>query len=94
MTELQSKYISLDKEKAVHDAWFDEYYKVRGELFDELGLGGHFQDEDGIVYMAVKPNGRFVPYFDKSIDRTRREGEARGDLSMKKAEELGYTIKK
>lgn len=93
MTELQKKFVKMDKEKDEHKKFFDEYYETVESLFDELGEGKAFQDEDGTVYLTEVPKGRFVDYKTKSIVRTRREGEKKGSLSLKKAQELGFEVK-
>ena len=89
----KKKYVELDKMKAEYKAFMEESKAVTEDLIDEMGIGAHFQDEDGTVYSTDECNGKFV-YFDKfEIKRTRREGETKGSLSMKKAEELGYALK-
>jgi hypothetical protein len=58
----------------------------------EVGINGYFQDDQGIVYKVVVPDGKFV-YFDHiSYVRTRRAHEKRGDLSMKEAETAGFRV--
>lgn len=90
MTKTQEKYVKMEKQYMEVKAWEAEFDKVTAELYDELGEAGHFQDDEGTVYQAVKPAGTFVKYYDKEILRTRREGETKGTLSLTKAKELGY----
>ena len=60
---------------------------------ESLGVGIHFQDEEtGAVYEIVKPKGTFIPYKVLVYNRTKLDGEFKGSLSKKRAEELGYTI--
>ena len=54
---------------------------------DEIGVGGMFKAEDGTVYKMTEPEGRFIFYQRYDYARTRKEGEKRGELSMKEAEE-------
>lgn len=93
MTETQVKFIELDKQKEEHKKFFEEYNRVASELFDELGEGGHFQDDEGTVYLAEIPSGKFVNFDHKGIVRTRRSDEKKGSLSLTKAKELGYEVK-
>jgi len=93
MTDKQKRFVELDREKEKIKKWYEEYNKATEELFDELGGTGHFQDDQGIVYMAEKPKGTFVEYKEKGIIRTKRINETKGTLSVTKAKELGYDIK-
>lgn len=60
----------------------------------EVGINGYFQDEEGTVYKIVEPEGKFVTFEKISYVRTRRIDEKRGDLSLKEAEEAGFTVQK
>lgn len=92
MTELQKKFIELDKKKKEYKEFIEEYSNTVNALVEELGVGVFFQDEEGTVYETVVPEGRFVHYEKFSVDRTRREGEAKGSLSMKRAREAGFIV--
>lgn len=92
MTEAQLKFIQLDKKKAEYKEFLKEYKEAKNAIISELGIGGHFQDVEGIVYQTAECDGKFV-YFDKfDIERTKRAGERAGSLSVKKAQELGYKV--
>lgn len=92
--EILKKFVELDKKKDEYKKFLEEYKEYVNEVADILGIDGHFQDDDGTVYQVSEMTGKFV-YFDRiDIKRTRREGERSGSLSLKKAEELGYTVKK
>jgi hypothetical protein len=57
-----------------------------------MPLGFMFQDpEDKVVYQIIAPSGTFIEF--KNIDyiRTRKEGEKAGTLSMKAAQEAGFS---
>jgi hypothetical protein len=59
-----------------------------------LNIGETFQDPlDGVVYRIDVPLGTFVEFRTKGYSRTRREGEAKGTLSMKDAEAAGFKVK-
>ena len=92
MTELQKQFVALDKKKAEYKQFMEAYQQVVGLLKAEIGIGGHFQDPEGIVYQLEECEGKFV-YFDKyEVKRTRRLDERAGSLSLKKAGELGYNV--
>tara|TARA_R100000951_G_scaffold19275_2_gene16096 strand:- start:5043 stop:5327 length:285 start_codon:yes stop_codon:yes gene_type:complete len=93
LTDLQTKIIELSK----REESLKEQLKTNGEELDALltesGVGSSFQDPtDNVVFEVVVPKGRFV--YNKTIgfDRTKREGERSGALSMKRAKELGFTL--
>jgi hypothetical protein len=59
----------------------------------EIGLGSHFQDPTtGTVFDIVKPSCTFVSFKEFDYERTKLEGESKGSLSIKRAQELGYKI--
>jgi len=92
MTELQKQFVALDKKKAEYKEFMKLYNQVVNLIKDEIGLGGHFQDPEGVVYQLEECEGKFV-YFDKyEVKRTRRGEERAGSLSLKKAGELGYNV--
>lgn len=93
LTDSQKRLIELDLEKARINAFYEELDKVTAEVEKEIGIGGYFQAEDGIVYKIVKPAGRFVTFKDIDFVRTKREDERAGTLSVKEAKEAGFNIK-
>lgn len=94
MTEAQSKFIELSKQ---YEAAKEDLKAKKLELtalMAEIGEGSHFQDPaDGTVFQVVRPLGTFISFDELAYERTKRAGEAKGSLSMKKAEELGYLVK-
>ena len=92
MTEAQRKFVELERKKEDIKRYFDELNQACEAVSKEVGVNGFFQDELGIVYKVVVPEGKFV-YFEKiSYVRTRRPHEKRGDLSMKEAESAGFKL--
>ena len=92
MTEAQKRFVDLERKKEEVKKYFDELSVATEALSKEIGINGYFQDEQGIVYKVVIPEGKFV-YFEKiSYVRTRRPHEKRGDLSMKEAEGAGFRL--
>lgn len=87
-----NNFIELDKQKPQIRSFFENYRKAVNELVEILGENGHFQDDEGTVYQIVVPEGKFVAFEKYSVNRTRRQGEKRGDLSLSKARELGYEV--
>jgi hypothetical protein len=93
LTDVQKRFVELDKKKAEYKEFVELLAQATKDLVAEMGIGGHFQDGEGIVYQTADCDGKFV-YFDKfEIKRTRRPGERAGSLSMKGAKELGYEVK-
>lgn len=90
LTELHIKLINLDRKKEEVKRFFEEYQSTIQELVKTHGLNHHFQDEFGIVYQLVELEGRYVNFDRYGLERTKRPGEERGSLSVKKAKELGY----
>ena len=93
ITSVQQNFIDMDKRFTAEIKPFLDAYKAAKEAVAiEVGIDGHFQDEEGTVYQAAVPTGRFVSFDRFTVNRTRREGEAKGDLSMSAARELGYVV--
>jgi hypothetical protein len=92
MTDAQRHFVELERKKEEVKKYFEELNVATEAVSKEVGINGFFQDDQGIVYKVVIPDGKFV-YFEKiSYVRTRRSHEKRGDLSMKEAEEAGYKL--
>lgn len=94
LSEAQRKFIELEKKKNEVKKYFEDLQVATEALAEEIGVGGHFQDEEGTVYQIVVPEGRFVKFEQIGYQRTRRAhlDEKKGDLSLSKARELGYTV--
>lgn len=93
MTPLHARLIELDRKKADVKAFYEEYSNVLNALVTQHGVNHAFADEQGVVYQLVELDGKWVPYEKYGVERTRRDGEARGTLSIKKAKELGFSPK-
>lgn len=92
MTDAMRRFVELERKKEDVKKYFDELNTAVEALSKEVGINGFFQDDQGIVYKVVVPEGKFV-YFEKiSYVRTRRPNEKRGDLSMKEAEGAGFKL--
>jgi hypothetical protein len=94
MTEAQKKFVELERKKEEVKKYFDELNAAVLVLSKEIGINGYFQDDQGIVYKVVIPEGKFVHFEHISYVRTKRPHEVRGDLSMKEAESVGYKLNK
>lgn len=92
MTEAQRKFVELERKKEDVKKYFDELTQACETLAKEIGVNGYFQDEQGVVYKVVVPEGKFVHFEKISYIRTRRPHEKRGDLSMKEAEGAGFAL--
>lgn len=92
MTEAQRRFVDLDKKKPAYKEFMEEYQNAVNALKEEMGLSGHFQDPEGIVYQVEECLGKFTHFYKYEVKRTKRNGERAGSLSMKKAGELGYSV--
>lgn len=92
MTEAQKKFVELERKKEEVKKFFDELNASVVAISKEVGVNGYFQDDQGIVYKVVVPDGKFVYFEHISYVRTRRPHEKRGDLSMKEASDAGYKV--
>lgn len=92
-TEAQALLAQLDLLKPEIDKYYEDLQKAIEAVHAEVGVDGMFQAADGTVYQIVKPTGTFVTFKDLGFLRTKREGERAGTLSVKKAEEAGFSVK-
>lgn len=94
MTDAQAKFLELSKR---YERLLEEMKAIKPtmqELMMEMGEGSSFQDpSDGTVFLVVKPTGTFISFDPIAYERTKRIGETKGSLSVKRAEELGYNVK-
>lgn len=92
LTEAQKRFIELDRQKTHYKQFLDDYKAATEAVVAEAGVGAFFQDEQGVVYQTATPDGRFVYYERYTVNRTRREGEKAGSLSLKAAREAGFSV--
>ena len=88
--EAIKRLLELDEQKAE----IKKYYEDLKEAIETLGVGTHFQSDEGQVFLIEEQTGKFVNFDRLKYIRTKKADEKRGELSVKRAEELGYTIKK
>ena len=94
ITPAIKRFIELERKKEEVKRYFEELSEATKAVVAEIGVDTFFQDPtDNTVFQIVEPEGRYVNYERYSYVRTKREGEARGSLSVKKAEEAGFTVK-
>jgi hypothetical protein len=93
LTPNQAKLVLLDRRKEEVKQFFEEYKAAIEALVAEHGPNHAFQDDQGVVYQLVELDGKWVNFERFGVERTRRAGEARGSLSIKKAKELGFNVK-
>lgn len=95
LSQAIQRFIELERKKAEVKKYFEELSEALEKVIEEVGVGAYFQDPtDGTVYKTTIPEGRFVNYEKYGYNRTRRINEKRGDLSLKEAEEAGFTVPK
>lgn len=92
VSALQARLILLDRQRDEVKRFFDDYKTTVETLVKEHGVNFAFQDDQGIVYQLVELDGKWVNFERYGVERTKRPGEARGSLSVKKAKELGFSV--
>jgi hypothetical protein len=94
-TDSQARFLDLAKKYEDLSAALADVREFMEQTMQELGIGTFVQDQETkVVYQVVKPKGSYVHYKDIDYIRTRNaaKGEKSGDLSLKKAEEAGFTL--
>ena len=86
--EAAEKLIELDNKKVE----IKQYYEDLAAALEALGPDAHFQSPDGQVFLVEEADGRYVKFEKLRYIRTKKEDEKRGELSKKRAQELGYEI--
>jgi predicted metal-dependent phosphotriesterase family hydrolase len=93
MDGLQEELIELSKQYEAGKEAMKILKQKMLAVMTQIGVGNHFQDPaDNTVFQIVKPTGTFISFDDLGYERTKRTGEVKGSMSMKKAQELGYTL--
>lgn len=93
LTAAQATLVALDLRKKEIDAYYEELEKALAAVAEEVGIGSYFQSDDGTVFKIVKPTGTYVSFRDIGYNRTKRDGEERGSLSVKEAQAAGFSVK-
>jgi len=73
----------------------EEYDTAIQELINVVGLGFYFNDPAfGTVFKTLVPKGRFVEFKHVDVAYTKRDhlGEKQGILSMKEAQDQGFSL--
>ena len=93
MNELETKFIELAEKYEDLKEQMKKLKPEMNELLKQIGVGKYFQNpKNMVVYKVEKPRGTFVNFEDISFCRTKKAGEARGDLSVKEANEAGFVL--
>jgi hypothetical protein len=90
MTAKQQAFVELEKQRDKFKRYLEELAQATRAVADEIGIGGYFQDDEGVVYKIVAPAGKWVQFESLSYVRTKRVGEDKGSLSVKEAKEAGF----
>jgi len=94
MTEDQKEFLELVKRFEDLKATYKELKANLHESAENLGIGTHFQDPiTKAVYHIIQPVGTYISFDAIGYERTRLPDEKKGSLSLKKAEEFGYSLK-
>ncbi len=93
MTERQKRIVELTKQT---EKLSKEQQALWGELnylLEQEGQGTMFQDEeDGTVFRVTIPRGTYIEYKQIAYERTRRNGEKKGSLSLEDAKAAGFSL--
>jgi hypothetical protein len=81
------RLVELDLKKPEIQAYYEEREKVLARVAEYIGVNGYFKASDGTVFKIVEPAGKFVTFSKLDYERTKRDGEVRGTLSMKEAKD-------
>jgi hypothetical protein len=93
LTPAIQRFIELERKKTDIKRYFEELNEALEAVVAEVGVGTYFQDpSDGTVFKLLVPEGKFVHFERFGYHRTKRGDEKRGDLSMKEAQEAGFTL--
>jgi len=92
MSQKIQQFLELERKKEAAKLIYKQLNEATEALAEEIGIGGHFQDDEGTVYQIIQPAGTFIEYHKVGYERTKRGEEKRGSLSVKRAKELGYDI--
>jgi hypothetical protein len=93
LTPAQAAYVELDKRYASEfKPFLDELKAAREAVIGESGIGAFFQDDAGTVYYTAPKKGQWIDFTPHEIQRTRREGESKGTLSLTAAKEAGFEV--
>jgi len=87
--EAAQKPVELDAKKAEIKQWYEDL----AEALKALGPDAHFQSPEGLVFLVEETNGKWVNFDKLKYVRTKKDDEKRGELSKKRAQELGYDVK-
>lgn len=89
MTDTQKRFVELERQRK---QFLDDFDAALKAVAEEAGVGNYFQDDQGVVYKIVTPEGRWVRFDAVSYVRTKRDGESKGTLSAKEATEAGFEM--
>lgn len=95
MTDAQKKFLELAKRVEILKEEMKALLPTMNELMTEMKVGELFQDTDtGLVYKIQVAKGTYVYFNPLEYVRTKKEGEDKGTLSKKEAEEAGFVLSK
>lgn len=95
MTDTQKKFLEIAKRVEVLKEEMKALLPTMNELMAQLPVNELFQDsETGLVYKIQPAKGTYVYFNPLEYVRTKKEGEDKGTLSKKEAEEAGFVLSK
>lgn len=88
----QDNFIVSDKRLTIAREIYAEHDLAVDNLNRLCGVGHHWQDAEGTVYVIEPQVWMKVKVKPVTVNRTRREGEKAGELSLTRAREFGYIV--
>lgn len=93
LTDEQKEAIEISKQIEQKVEELKQLNSKLDEILTNIGIGSSFQDPtDNTVFEIVIPKGQFTSFRHVGYERTKREGERAGSLSVKRAKELGFDL--
>lgn len=93
LTQKQKNVITL--KNAIDDlrSQAKDLQKQLTEEMSDLERDEIFQDPETLLcYRKAKAKGQFVEFYDETIERSRKPGETKGDISIKDCEAAGFKL--
>ena len=94
MTGNQILFVALERKMDEYKKYLAELAEATHAVAEEIGIGGMFQADDGVVYKIVIPAGKYVHFDAISYTRTKRGDEDRSPypLAIKEAQAAGFDV--
>lgn len=88
----EQAFLECDAQWPEIKAFLSKFSDAKAELIRVGGVGHHFQGPDGRVHETVEQKFKSVAMEPVAVNSTTRNEGDKGSLSVKRAQELGYTV--